>query len=337
MDNLRLIVIATIFIGIIIVLLVIKSARRSGKTEKKYMQATNPYDSSGREESIKEKTGEGIEDTVESATVIEEKSVIDLETIKTIIKNTEAGFTAEIEGIISKIEEMEKEVINKLENIIDTKIQETLNKMNDRARTELQTEKDTTASVLEKPVGPLRAEEVPAGSLGPEKVEEVVEGKSDSGEEGEEDYWALLKETSDKDKDLLGELTGPLQTEKEETIASLGEIEENGPEKTDGDSADFDIQEFLKEANNGISSSDKSKVGVEGNVVPDEIKEEELEALSEDNADVSTEAEGPIASSEVVDKNISAIEEGDSADFDIQEFLKELGNFPSEDDHESEK
>jgi FtsZ-interacting cell division protein ZipA len=50
MDILRLIVIVVIFSGIIVVLLYLKSAKSGRKTKRKYMQATNPYDSSSKEE-----------------------------------------------------------------------------------------------------------------------------------------------------------------------------------------------------------------------------------------------------------------------------------------------
>ena len=45
---------------------------------------------------------------------------------------------------------MEKEVINKVEDIVDTRVQEALSKINDRIDEVLQTQKDSNALVLEK-------------------------------------------------------------------------------------------------------------------------------------------------------------------------------------------
>jgi hypothetical protein len=249
MDILRLIVIVVIFSGIVVVLLYLKSAKSGRKTKRKYMQATNPYDSSGKEE-IKAKNDEDFEDTTESEVKIDTKP-------EAGIKDIKAEFATIIEGLISKIEEREKEVVNKVENIIDTKVQEALSKINDRIDEVLQAQKNSTALVLEKMINSLRQKEKP------------VDIKS-----------------SRRSKKVVGKKVG-----NKEVVAKV-------PEKT---------------------------------------KEEDLEIPSEVKEDIKTEEEKPIASSEVIEKNVLELDEADSADFDIQEFLEELGNLPSEKDSEAEK
>ena len=254
MDYLRLIVIAAIFIGIIVVLLYLKSAKSGRKTEGKYTQAANPYDSSSKEEmyapgiagdvfsngeAIKEKKGKCFGGISESEGEIE-AVLKDMEgtfdtKLEADIKAVRTEVTTKIEELLLKIKEGEKEVVNKIENVIDSKIQEALNKMNDRIRAALQAQKSSTDSILEKQDDSLSTEEVPVNA----------------------------------------------------------------------------------------SSSDDSEATVEEGVAPEEIKEEE--------------SEEPIASSEVIEENVLEVDKADSADFDIQEFLEELDNLPSENDPEAEK
>ena len=99
----------------------------------------------------------------------------------------------------------------------------------------------------------------------------------------------------------------------------------------------MDILDFLKEDSIGISLPDESSANGEIAELPEEIKEEFLEIPSEVNEDEKVEKEEPIASSEVKEKNALEVDEGDSADFDIQEFLEELDNLPSEKDSEDAK
>jgi hypothetical protein len=93
----------------------------------------------------------------------------------------------------------------------------------------------------------------------------------------------------------------------------------------------------LKEGPVGISSSDVSKVAVGEAVVPEEVKEEELEVPSEGQAEVKLEEKEPTTSPGEVEEKVSEKAEEDSADFDIQEFLEELDNLPSEQSPESDK
>ena len=149
-----------------------------------------------------------------------ESSVINLEKIEDNIENTKAEINAKSAADIKdvraeialKIEELnakkaddEKEVVSKIETAIDTKVQEALNKMNDRVSEALQTQKITTASVLEKLVDSLRMKEVSVGSLTSEKTEEL--GKIDLG-------------VLDKDQDILEGLVSPIQTKEGPTRVS---------------------------------------------------------------------------------------------------------------------
>ncbi|MDP6924066.1 MAG: hypothetical protein R2568_07085 [Candidatus Scalindua sp.] len=182
-DNLCLIVIAAIFIGIIIVLLYLKLAR-SG-------EQGNGEDIS-REETGEDEDIDGLEDIAGSAGETG-GAVVNSETIEDKIKNSEAEiiaksaevlqdmkaridtkltteteniraeFTAKIEQLISGIEERDKEVANKIESVI--KVQEALYKMNDRIGAALHDQKDSTASVLKKLVDSLRTEGTSVSSL----------------------------------------------------------------------------------------------------------------------------------------------------------------------------
>ena len=354
-DNLRLIVIAAIFIGIIAVLLFLKFARSGEKTN------GGIYSKEEADEDIEDT--ENIEDNAESVEGTE-GPVVNSETIEEKIKNSEAEiitkfaevikdikakidtkltaetkdiraeFTTKIEQLISNIEKREKEVVNKIESVIDTKVQEALNKMNDRVGIALHTQKSSTASVLEKLVDSLRTEDASAGSLTSEKAEERE------------------SEASVKDQEILGKLTTSLQMKegpvsvassdeskseyeeavvpeeiKEEELKVLSEdktdikIEENVSEGAMGDAADFDMQEFLDEEPVGISSSGESNVAVEEDIVPEGIEEDELDVPSEGKADVKLEIKEPIASPDVNEEKVSEGAMGDAADFDMQEFL----------------
>jgi len=311
--NLRLIVIAAIFIGIIAVLLYLKFARNG--------EETNGKDIS------KEEVGEDIEDTedtedLEDITVSAEGTgmpVVNSETIEEKIKNSEteiitkfaevmkdikakidtkltaetgnirAEFTTKIEQLISSIEERDKEVANKIESVI--KVQEALYEMNDRIGAALHDQKDSTASVLKKLVDSLRTEDASVSSLASE---------------------------------VLSQSPSPLQVEEKELdVSSEGKadikLEETVSDGNIGDEADFDMQDFLDGEPAGISSSDEPNVAVEEDVAPEIITEGALEVSSEGKAEVP--AEEPIASLEENEEKVSEETVGDAADFDMQEFL----------------
>jgi len=117
----------------------------------------------------------------------------------------------------------------------------------------------------------------------------------------------------------------------EEPIASLEENEEKVSEGAVGDESDFDMQEFLDAEPADIAFSDESNVAAEEDVVSEAIAEGGSEAPSEDKV----EAEGQIASSEGIKEKVPESSGGDASDFDIQGFLDELENIPSENDSET--
>lgn len=219
-DNLRLIVIAAIFIGIIVVLLYLKSAKSGRKTERKYMQETNPYDSSSNEEK-------------HSADVVD-----DFLSIEEDIKGVRVEIIMKIEALILKIEEREKEVINKVENVIDKKVQEVLSKINDRIDEVLQAQKNSTALVLEKMINSLRQKEKPVGVKSSKQSNKVPE------------------KTKREDLEIPSEVSEDIKAERGGPIVSLETIEKNVLEVDKVDSADFDIHEFLEELENLPSEKD---------------------------------------------------------------------------------
>ena len=354
-DNLRLIVIAAIFIGIIVVLLFLKFARSGEKT--------NGGNNSKEEADEDIEDTENIEDNAESVEGTE-GPVVNSETIEEKIKNSEteiitkfaevikdikakidtkltaetedirAEFTTKIEQLISNIEKREKEVVNKIENVIDTKVQEALNKMNDRIGVALHMQKSSTASVLEKLVDSLRTEEASVGSLTSENAKERESDASvkDQGILGKLETSLEMNEEPvsisfpDESAAVDGDVVMPEEIGEEELDVPSEDktdtkVEENVSEGAMGDAADFDMQEFLDEEPVGISSSSKSDVAVEEDIVPEGITEDELEMPSEGKADVKLEVKEPIASPEVNEENVSEGAMGDSADFDMQEFL----------------
>ncbi len=112
---------------------------------------------------------------------------------------------------------------------------------------------------------------------------------------------------------------GKAEVPAEEPIASLEENEEKVSEETVGDAADFDMQEFLDAESETVA-----------------VTEGGLEAPSEDKV----EAEDQVASSEGIEEKAPEIKAPESAggatsDFDIQGFLDELENIPSENDSEA--
>jgi hypothetical protein len=475
MNNLRLVIIAAIFIAIIVAFFLSRIVRNRGTIKRKYMHKTYPYDDSSSkkrhassvvddfysmEDAIKEeKAGKS---TAESGVGIEQESVDDLEKIETDIKDTKEDvatkleadiqdvrneITAKTEVLISKIEEGEKDVVNKVKNVIEAKVQEALIKSNDRVSKALQTQRNSTAAVLEKIVESLRTEKAPAAISPSDESEKLVEKKAGFKETEEKENKGTLGtlagslvqealnkingsisealrdqrnstasvleglinslrtegapaviappdeseklvgknvgfeeteerdlETPEGDKDILGKLASSLQMrersvgisssgeskfvaeenilpekikEKEtppeaeeeikaerkepiEAIASSGEVEEDMQERAVGESADFDIQEFLKEESVGISPFDKSKEGVEEKV---EERKPTDAASSEDSEKKGLDIAKGQETKEKEQEKVT----GESVDFDIQEFLEELGTPPSEKDVKSER
>ncbi|MGR3303945.1 MAG: hypothetical protein ACUZ8I_15785 [Candidatus Scalindua sp.] len=281
------------------------------------MQAVNPSDDSSREErhapdvvddffGMKEGKSKSGESAAESGVEIEGQPVVNYEKVEADIKAIRGEVTTKIEGLILKVKAVEKEVLNKIEDVIDIKIQEASNKINDRITEALRTQGNSITSVSEERVDSLRKEEVPADILPSEDT-------------------VMSEEIREK--------------EQTDTIAPSGKIEEKISEGDVGESADFfDIEKLLEEDPFGILPS------VESKTVAEEKKERDLEVPSEVKKDVKVDEKKPIeaiTSSGEVEEKISEKARGEEAekkkqstgetvDFDIQEFLEELGTPPSE-------
>ncbi len=403
-SNLRLIIIAAIFIGIVAVLLYIKFARSgertNGRNVGKAKAGEDIAESAEGTEEVPVVNSEIVEDKIKKseadvitkfAEVIKDvRAEIDTK-VAAEVEDIKAEFATKIEQLISKIDEREKEVVNKIEDVIDAKVQEAFYKMSDKIDVALHTQKSSTASVLEKLVDSLRTEEVQTGSLASVKAENGVDERSaKDNTQGSEATDSSKIEKALKLNDIEWEPAGVSGTNKlqEEKTFVSSDISEEIIENT----VDFDMQESLEEGPVGLSSRDKSNVSVDEDVAPTEIKEEESEVQPENKADVELEKNEQIASPGKNEGNVSEraagdfdmqafldaepvsisssgesnvvpeeIQEeelkepsedntnvelddmvtggmvGDSADFDIQEFLDELENLPSENDSEAEK
>ncbi len=343
-NNLRLVIIVAIFISIIIALLLkwVLGARRRVKL--KYMQAVNPSDDSSREErhalgvvgdflrmeeSTEKEKSKGGESASESEVEIEARPVVNYEKTEADLKAVRDEVTTKIEGLILKVEAIEKTVLNKIEDMIDVKIQEASNKINDSLTEVLRTQRNSITSVSEERVDSLRKEEVPADILPSEDT-------------------VISEEIKEK--------------EQTDTIAPSGEIEENISEGDVGESVDFDIQKLLEEEPVGMSSTEEPKE-LEEEFEFEEKKEIDLEAPVEDN-DIVEKLEDPfdilpfaksktvaeeererylevpsgvekdvkvnekepieaITSSGEIEEKISGGDLGESVDFDIQKLLEE--------------
>ena len=170
-DNLRLVVIAAIFIGIVFVLLYLKSLKKGRKAKPEYVQAVNSQGSSGKEKKHPADTQDdflSIEEEAEDVPVVNlDKTLADIEEMEegsdtkqeVDTKGVRTEFAAKIEGLISKIENSQKEVVKKVENIVDARVQEVLSKINDRIDEVIQAQKNSTALVLEKMINSLRQKE----------------------------------------------------------------------------------------------------------------------------------------------------------------------------------
>lgn len=237
--------IVAIFIGIIIVFLLNRFSGSRRKVKQKYMQAVNPYDNSSREErhapgvvddfsgmeeSMEKEKSKGGESTDESGVKIEGQPVVYYEKIEADLKAIRDEVTTKMEGLILKVEAVEKEVLNKIEDAIDVKIQEPSNKINDRLTEVLRTQRNSITSFSEEWVDSLRKEEVPADILPSEDT-------------------VMSEEIKEK--------------EQTDTIALSGEIEENISEGDVEESVDFDIQKLLEEEPAGMSSTEESGEVVE--------------------------------------------------------------------------
>jgi hypothetical protein len=364
MNNLRLVIIVALFIIIIIVLLlnwIIGSWKRAKR--KRMQAAATPYDDSNREEqhapgvvnvlsgmeaAMEKGKNKGGESTSGSEVEIEGQPVVNYEKIEADLKvirdevttKIEVDLkairdevTTKIEGLILKVEALEtveKAVLDKIEDVVDVKIQEASNKINDSLTEALRIQRNSITSVSEELVDSLCKEEEPVDIL-PSEDTGISEG---------------IKEK-----------------EQPDTIVPSGEIEESILAGDVGESVDFDIQKLLEEEPVGISSTEESKELVEEKFEFEEKKEIELEAPVEDNdivekledpfgilfsdksktvaeeererylevpsevkEDVEVDKKEPIeaiTSSGEIEEKISEGDVGESAGFDIQKLLEE--------------
>ncbi len=337
MNNLRLVIIVALFISIIIVLLLNWILGSRKREKRKYMQAVRPYDDISREEqhapgvvndlfgteeSMEKEKNKGGENTAESKVEIEgqpvvnyEKSEDDLKVIRDEVttkieddlKAIRDEVTTKIEGLVLKVEALEaveKAVLDKIEDVIDVKIQEASNKINDSLTEALRIQKDSITSVLEERVASLRKEEVPSGEI----EENISEG--DMGESVDFDIQKLLEEEpvgmsfTEEPKELVGE---EFEFEEKKEIDLEVPVEDN------------DIVE-KQEDSFGILPSDESKT------VAEEERERYLEVPSEVKKDVKVDEKEPIeaiTSSGEIEEKISGGDLGESVDFDMQKLLEE--------------
>ena len=324
MKNMRLVVIIAIFIGIIVVLLLSRIVGGRRKVKRKYMQTVNPYDDSSREErhspevvddffgmeeSMEKEKGKGGESTSESEVDIESQSVINYERIEADLKAIRDEITAKIERLILKVDTVEKEVLNKIEDVIDVKVREALNRINDRISEVLGTQRSSVTTASDERVDSLRKEETQTDNLPSE-------------------YMAMSEEIEEK--------------EPTDTIAPSGAIEEKISEGDVGESLDFDIQKLLEGEPVDMSFTEKSREVVEEKV---EFKKEgdlELpseetvahEGIDEKEGDAITPpgdtGEKALKTAKVEEAEEKKQSTGEPVDFDIQAFLEELGTPPSE-------
>ncbi|MFQ5686714.1 MAG: hypothetical protein ACE5GV_08650 [Candidatus Scalindua sp.] len=366
MNNLRLVVIVAIFIVLIIVLFYnrIIGSLKSGK--QKDIQAAKPSDDRsheerdasdvvgdffGKEESTEKEKSKVNESTAGPVVEIEDQPAVNYEKIEADLKavgdevttKIEAGLkamggevTTKIEGLILKVEAVEKEVLNKVEDVIDIKIQEVSNKINDRISEAISAQMNSINPVSEERVDSLR-KEVPADILHSEDT-------------------VVPDEIKEK--------------EQADTVAPSEEIEKKISGGDVGESVDFDIQNVLEEEPVGMTSTEEPKELVEEKVefeekkernlqvllkdrdileklrlfvryqldafdilpfdelktVPEEKKEKDLEVPSEVEKDVNIDEKEPIetnTSTGEIEEKISEGDVGESVDFDIEKFLEE--------------
>ena len=296
MNNLRLVVIVAIFIILIIVLFYNRILGSPKRAKQKDKQVVNPSDDSGREEqhatdvvddffgkeeSKEKEISKGGESTAESEVVIDDQPAVNYEKIETDLKAVRDEVTTKIEGLISKVEAVEKEVLNKIEDVIDAKIQEASNKINDRISEAVRTQMNSINSISEERVDSLRKEEEPVGIPSTEEPKELVEEKVEFEEKKKSDLEAV------KDSDImekvhlfvryqldafdilpLDEAKTVAEVKKDvkvdekkliESITSTGEIEEKISERGVGESVGPARLFFQKFLSIGIPFTKESK------------------------------------------------------------------------------
>ena len=158
-----------------------------------------------------------------------------------------------------------------------------------------------------------------------------------------------IEEKKERDLEVQSEVKEDVKVDEKEPIESITstvEVEEKIPEGDVGESDDFDIEKFLEKDPVGVSPTEES-----GEVVEEKV---EFKLKEENEEDLELPAEEAAAHEEIDEKEIDTIappgdieekaleadkgeeaEEkkqstGETTDFDIQDFLEELGTPPSE-------
>ena len=281
----------------------------------------------GIEEFTEKEISKGGESTAESEVVIEDQPAVNYEKIETDLKAVGDEVTTKIEGLISKVEAVEKELLNKIEDVIDAKIQEASNKINDRISEAVRTQMNSINSISEERVDSLRKDEVP-GEIKEKEQADTIAPSGGIEERKERDLKAPVKDSDIMEKVHLFvryqlDAFDILPLDEAKTVAEVKK-DVKVDEKKLIESSDILEKLRLFVMNRlgaiGILSSGESKTVVE------EKKERDLEVPSEVKKDVKVEENEPIeaiTSTWKVEEKISAGDVGGSVDLDIANFLEE--------------
>ncbi len=203
-------------------------------------------------------------------------------------------------------------------------------------------------------------EKISAGESDDFDIEKFLE-KEPVGMSTTEEFKELVKEVEyeekkERDLEVPSEVKEDVKVDEKEpieSIASAGEVEGKPSEGDVGESDGFDIEKFLEKDPVGVSPTEESGEVVEEKfeLKLEEEKEEDLELPAEEAAaheEIEEKEIGTIAPPGDIEEKTLESDKGEGAeekkqstvetsDFDIQEFLEELGTPPSEKDLESEK
>ena len=304
----------------------------------------------------------------ESKTVAEEKKEKDLEVssevkedVKVEEKISEGDVGDSVDLDIEKFLEEEPVGISSTEEpneSVEEKVEFKLKEEKEEGL-ELQAEVKEDVKVDEKePVESITSteeveEKISAGKSVDLGIDKFLEGEP-VGLSSTEEFKELVEEVEieekkERDLEVQSEVKEDVKVDEKEPIESITstvEVEEKIPEGDVGESDDFDIEKFLEKDPVGVSPTEES-----GEVVEEKV---EFKLKEENEEDLELPAEEAAAHEEIDEKEIDTIappgdieekaleadkgeeaEEkkqstGETTDFDIQDFLEELGTPPSE-------
>lgn len=344
-NNLRLVIIVVIFVSIVVAYLLGKTIRTRGRTGREKMKEGQRHGYGGKGSSgaiddflAIDETGDrpesGVSMSVDGTKVaMEAKAVVDREIIEAYIKNMRDEITlkidadirgikseiiSKIERLIVKVKEGEKEVVNNVVTVVNTKAQELLGEIDDRIVKALQIQKNLTASTLEKMVSSLFTEEASAEI--PPFGETKKLGEKEAGSGGIRE---TAMEVADDSKDIFEKEPAVTPQAQEFGEGVQGEGECRG--SSEGE------QELPSEADQY------------GRFIPEES--EEIEMIEESKTDEKAPTETIASSMELEHRKLAAAKAGEvkgkrqekekipgiHSDFDIQKFLNELESPPEGD------